>query len=132
MRRSYADRMAMVPTEQEEQIALFKWADLAKNYHPELRLMFSIANEAGRFRNLRYAGVVRGVPDIFLACGRGRYLGMFLELKRLKGGKVAYEQFQWLSQLQEAGYYAVVARGFEEARIAIVNYLEGSNGEIAE
>jgi VRR-NUC domain len=121
--------MADVPTEDQEQIKLFHWADVAERHTPALKLLFSIANEGGRLKNLHYAGVKRGVPDIFLAWPRTPYAGLFIELKRLKGGKVAPEQYSWLGALNAAGYATRVAYGADEARTIIVDYLQGAEHE---
>ena len=58
------------PTEDTEQMCLFRWADAQSGKYPELSLMYHIPNggkrgkaEAGRFRAM---GVKSGVPDIFL------------------------------------------------------------------
>lgn len=116
-----------VPTEDEEQIALFNWAGLAAGAHPELRLLFHIPNggsrhkaEAGRFRAM---GVKSGVPDLCLPVARGRWHGLFLELKRTKGGRVSPEQAAWIRELEAQGYCAVVSYGWEQARREIEEYL---------
>lgn len=70
-------------------------------------------------------GVKKGVPDIFLPCARGGYHGMYIELKRLRGGHVEPEQRGFLERRSAAGYYCVVCRGMEAARAEIVRYLEG-------
>lgn len=61
------------PTEDVEQMCLFRWADAQSGKYPELSLMYHIPNggkrgkaEAGRFRAM---GVKSGVPDIFLPVG---------------------------------------------------------------
>ena len=109
-------------TEEVEQILLFEWARWASGKYPELEDMHHIPNggersksEAGR---LKAMGVKKGVPDIFLPCARGGYHGMYIELKRLHGGRVEPEQ------RSAAGYYCVVCRGMEAARAEIVRYLE--------
>lgn len=64
-----------LPTEEDEQIALFLWAKMASATMPELDLLYHIPNggsrgkaEAGRFKA---SGVKAGVPDIFLPVARG-------------------------------------------------------------
>lgn len=117
----------LLPSEGQEQATLFHWAGMMSGLYPELRLMFHIPNggsrskaEAGRFK---VEGVKAGVPDIFLPVPRGKYHGMFIELKRQKGGKASAEQKVWLSELHEQGYHAVVACGWEEAAYEIKDYL---------
>ena len=118
-----------IPTEDEEQIALMRWAALATPAHPELRLLFHIPNggsrgkaEAGRFRAM---GVKPGVPDLFLPVPRSGFHGLFVELKRTKGGRVSPEQEEWLRALVDKGYMARVCPGWEAASRAILAYLEG-------
>ena len=117
------------PTEEVEQIQLFEWARWAAGKYPELEDMHHIPNGGGRSKSeagrLKAMGVKRGVPDIFLPCPRGKYHGMYIELKRLHGGRVEKEQQAFLDRRSAAGYYCVVCRGMEAARDEIVSYLEG-------
>ena len=116
------------PTEDAEQMALFRWASLAAPVHPELALLFHIPNggsrgkaEAGRFRAM---GVKAGVPDLFLPVPRGGYHGLFVEMKRTKGGRVSREQQAWLEALRFRGYAAAVCRGWEVAARVIEWYIK--------
>ena len=118
-----------VPHEGEEQATLFNWAKMQLWQYPELSLMFHIPNggkrsksEAGRFRA---EGVKAGVPDIFLPVPKGKYHGLFIELKRSKGGKVSEAQSDWLDKLKEQGYAAYVCHGWEAASSVIRAYMEG-------
>ena len=125
-------RQSLVPTESEEQQALFRWAQLQAGAHPELRLMYHIPNEGLRSpatgHRLRAEGLKRGVPDICLPAARGGYHGLYIELKRARGGVVSAEQLDWLAALNEAGYAAAVCRGWEEARQWILYYLDLEKG----
>ena len=62
------------PTENQEQAALFEWAEAASGKYPELRLLHAIPN--GGLRDGRTAavlqrtGVKSGVPDIHLPIPR--------------------------------------------------------------
>jgi len=62
--------------------------------------------------------------DICLPVARGKYHGLYIELKRRKGGRVSYEQRDWLVRPNEQGYYAVVCKGFEAAKKTIEDYME--------
>jgi len=116
------------PTENQEQAALFEWAEAASGKYPELRLLHAIPN--GGLRDGRTAavlqrtGVKSGVPDIHLPIPRGEYAGLWVELKRQKGGVVSANQRIWLNRLNANGSKAVVCRGWLEARDTILNYLE--------
>ena len=116
-----------VPTEAEEQATLFSWAAMNSARNPELRLMFHIPNggarkpsEAARFKA---EGVKPGVPDIFLPVARAPFHGLFIELKRQKGGKISEHQKKWIEDLLRQGYMTVVACGWKEASEYITEYL---------
>lgn len=115
-------------TESQEQQLLFEWAVLAAGRWPELALMYHIPNggsrsksEAGRFRA---EGVKAGVPDICLPVARGGYHGLYIELKRVKGGRVSTAQQGWIAALRDQGYYACVCKGWDDAAHVIKKYLE--------
>lgn len=117
------------PLEHEEQANLVTWAYVRKNEIPALGLLFAIPNQgAARLKNLQTEGVMKGVPDLFLAVmaysgPESQYGGLFIELKRTKGAKVSPEQYEWIGRLTAQGYKCVVARGCEEAKREILEYL---------
>lgn len=117
----------MIPTEAQEQEALFYWASIEQRRYPELALLHAIPNGGSRHpveaKHLKAQGVKAGIPDIFLPVARQGYHGLYIELKRVKGGCVSEAQQRWLDYLREQGYKAEVCRGFEEARREIVVYL---------
>ena len=117
-----------MPTEAEEQATLFSWAAMNSGKRPELRLLFHIPNggmrsksEAARFKA---EGVKPGVPDLFLPVARGPWHGLFIELKRQKGGRISEAQSKWIDALLKAGYLTVVACGWHEAAEYIEEYLK--------
>lgn len=118
-----------LPTEAEEQITLFQWAQIYSNKWPELDLMFHIPNGGSRnvieAHHLRLQGVKPGIPDIYIPCARGGYNGLFIELKRKQGGRVSEDQERVIKSLREQGYCAEVCRGWEEAAKTIERYMEG-------
>jgi hypothetical protein len=126
--------VSVTPTEHQEQSLLFQWAELSKSRHPELGLLFAIPNFAGRIgrltavhgAKLKREGRKRGVPDVMLPIPRGKYHGLFVEMKRLKGGATSPEQRAWLAALSEQGYRAVRCLGWEQAREEIMAYLEAA------
>ena len=72
---------------------------------------------------LKAAGVKSGVPDICLPVPRAGYHGLYIELKRQKGGRISPEQTEWIDALIKQGYCAAVCRGWEAAREEILRYL---------
>ena len=115
------------PTEHQEQAALIEWCRSQWAVLPELSRLFAIPN--GGLRNivvakkLKAEGSRKGVPDLFLPIPRGKYHGMFIEMKRAAGGRISVEQKDWIEFLEEQGYYTIVAYGWEHARIRIEYYL---------
>lgn len=118
-------------TEKDEQIALFDWAQ----YRTDLQLMFHVVNEGRRSvqhtQSLIRQGMKPGVPDIFLPVAKGRYHGLFIEMKRRYGGRQSPEQKAWQAALLEEGYCAVVCKGCEEAMDTIDWYMRGAKNDHA-
>lgn len=118
-----------VPTESDEQIALFRWAAYETNAHPELSMLYHIPNErrctARQGARMNAEGRRKGVPDICLPVPKGDFHGLYIELKRTKGGTVSEDQRGWIKALQRCGYRAEVCRGWEPAMKVILEYLEG-------
>ena len=117
-----------VPTEHEEQTALMDWLYLMSRKYPELNLFYHVPNEGKRSpaaaMKLLAEGLKKGVPDNFLPVARGGYHGLYIELKRTKGGKLSPEQRQWLDDLNAQGYLAVECKGWEAAAKVIEKYMQ--------
>lgn len=119
----------MLPTESNEQVTLFSWARMELGKYPELRLLYHIPNGGSRnqieAKHLKAQGVKAGVPDLCLPVARGFWHGLYIEMKRQKGGRVSDAQRRWLEDLERQGYRAEVACGWREAADIILEYLEG-------
>lgn len=113
MKRVRARKRLNIPTEEQEQIALFQWMDICLT--PEAIYWHTpnggnrSAREAARFKA---AGVVPGIPDIFIL-HRGQLYA--IELKRLKGGRTSKVQFQIITRLKMAGAVVRVCHGRDDA-----------------
>lgn len=120
-----------IPTEAQEQAALFSWAVLQSGKYPELRLLYHVPNGGSRHKaeavRLRTEGVKAGVPDLCLPVARGQYHGLYIELKRQRGGRVSDVQSDWLSALSYQGYKTALCFGWEQAAKMILDYLNGGN-----
>lgn len=118
------------PREHDEQVALFAWAALYSSQHPEITLMHAIPNGGKRdliaAARLKAEGVKPGVPDICLPVPRGDKHGMYIELKRRKGGHATLGQMTWLDALARQGYHCMLCYGWEHARDEIIRYMEQS------
>ena len=122
------------PSEHQEQVALIRWARMRAATLPQLELLFAIANGGERHQivaaKLKAEGVKPGAPDLCLPVARGGFHGLYLELKRRGGGRLSPEQKIWLERLQEQGYRATVAYGWDDARQIIESYLGAANSGI--
>lgn len=121
--------MSLIASEHQEQVSLFQWAEVMQGTYPVLRWMYAVPNGGKRNKitaaALKREGVRPGMLDIVVPCARGGFHGLYIEMKRTKGGTVSKEQKEWLEYLLEAGYLAVVCKGWEEAKEVIERYLNG-------
>ena len=118
-----------VPSEHEEQVTIFQWANLLSSHYPQLRMLYAIPN--GSYKSKQSArkfaaeGLKSGVPDICLPVpsADGQYHSLYIELKRKQGGKVSDQQKEWIGSLQFYGNQAYVCKGSDEAIETIKKYL---------
>lgn len=103
----------MEPTEAQEQQTVIEYCDVC--HIP----VFHIPNGGSRHKaeaaRLKAQGVRPGVPDLFVPVARGGYHGLFIEMKRAKGGRVSTDQARWIRELQAQGYRAHVCAGAANA-----------------
>lgn len=126
---NYPQSMRRKPIQHEanEQEALFRWAAFARGRFPEIDLLYHIPNGGSRNQkeaaNLKRQGVKAGVPDLCLPVARGKYHGLYIEMKYGKN-KTSEKQNEWLDALQRQNYAVAVCYGWEEAQILLTKYLE--------
>ena len=125
MKRTY--NPPVIPLEEIEQEHVFLWASMEERAYPELAMLYAIPNGGKRAIKtavaLKKQGVKRGVPDMCLPVSRGGYHGLYIELKRQKGGRVSDEQRERIAALNTQGYKAIICHGAEEAIEQIRGYL---------
>jgi len=118
--------ITVAPTEHEEQVALFQWAEMAQAQYPELDMLFAVPN--GGYRpmttaaQLKAEGVKPGVPDVCLPVARGHFYSLWIEMKR-KPNTTSDAQRMWLDALRHYGHCAVVCWSAQEAISTIMAYL---------
>lgn len=92
------------------------------------QLLFAIPNGGERniivAKRMKDEGVRSGVPDLFLAVSNGDSHGLFIEMKKEKGGVTSASQKEMIGILKEQGFVVVVCRGWAEAKATIENYLK--------
>jgi len=108
-------------SEASEQVAV---VDYCKIKHIPI---FHIPNEGKRSAatgaNLKRQGLSAGVPDLCIPAPRGRFHGLFIEMKYGKNKPTA-EQDEWLSLLFKNGYMVKICYSFEEAKTVIDWYFK--------
>ena len=127
-------RNVRIDTEAGAQEALFQWTQYQQGKYPELKLLYHIPNGGKRDAKtaiaLKRQGVKAGVPDLHLPVARGGYHGLYIELKVGKN-KATELQKEWIADLTQQGYLAVVCYGWQEAAEQLVNYLELTTAKAA-
>lgn len=119
------------PSEHSEQCALISWwAYVCMHIGAPERLLFAIPNGGARSAvtgaALKAEGVRQGIPDLFLAVPSKGYCGLFVEMKKKRGGRISAHQMQAKSELERFGYCVKVCRGFEDAKKEILSYFGGA------
>jgi hypothetical protein len=91
---------------------------------PEVALLFHIPNERKctpeQGARLKRMGVRSGVPDLCLPVARGRYHGLYIEMKT-PDGHTTREQNWWGEHLIAQGYMWEVCHGWESA-VAVLEW----------
>jgi len=110
--------------ESTEQIIL---VNRVRQLYPDV-LIFAIPNGGQRSITeavrLKAEGVLAGMPDLFLARAGENSHGLFIEMKRVKGGKVSAKQQSVMETLKHEGYAVLVAYGCDEAWPYVEQYLK--------
>lgn len=123
-------------TEEELQAAVIKWRDeVGIHKWPELKWLHHAANGgklAGRnkaeiLRNgarRKQLGVVKGIPDLFLAYSTPIYNGLYIELK-VGRNKPTKEQLEYRNFVKDNGYYWCCLNDFNSIIFLIEMYMSG-------
>lgn len=103
---------------------------------PELQWLFAVKNQghgdAIRGGQSRAEGVKAGVSDIFFPLPRNvtvspgmvrSYAGLFIEMKREKGGIRSQPQIDFTAYANQVGYRAVFCEGWQAAAVELLRYL---------
>jgi hypothetical protein len=126
-----------IPTEHEEQVHVISWCRGRAAITGDRRLELVHGDSSGVrvpigcAVKMKRAGAVKGWPDIFVAVPcidwtgveQVEYHGLFIELKRQRGGVVSQEQKAIHELLRDQGYRVEVCSGAEEAIRVISDYL---------
>ena len=120
---------ARIPTEHQEQAAFVYWM---KVQHPTIKF-FAVPNgmwsrNFAQVQKAKNEGLMNGVPDICIPRIPALFDGnIWIEFKRLKGGRVSPEQKAWHEYLELiCRDYVIVAKGFDEAKEQVGRFLKGT------
>lgn len=104
-----------LPSEDQEQMYFVQWF---KRTYPNVRI-YSIPNGGDRHiavaAKMKATGQSKGVPDICVPAWR-----LYIEMKRIKGGKLSPEQKEWLEYLENVGYSVIVGYGALDTQEKII------------
>ena len=131
MKRRRQDRpqrvKEVVPLEHQEQAGLVQIITAMSREYPDLELMHAIPNGGHRTKSsaskIRAEGAKPGIPDLFLPVARGKYHGLYVELKRTKGWSVSADQKKMIPRLRLQGYRVEICPGADYALRVICDYM---------
>lgn len=128
----------LLPTEGDEACSLMQWA--ATQRYKGRRLtdyLIMIPNgavlagdarqRAIAMNRMKSQGFKAGVFDYILALPVAPYPGLWLELKRQKLGVVSEAQGLFKLHMEVVGWATAICKGWEEAKNAINDYLQGAD-----
>jgi hypothetical protein len=132
-------RKATRPMEDDEQMAVIEWASnfvyfdgvpLSEYIHhsPNGGKRETKTNAAGQTYcpegiRLKKMGTKAGFPDLTVFLARGGYFGLYIEMKRERGGTTSREQRQLIERLERQGYLCAVCHGTLEAVKVLKTYM---------
>lgn len=116
----------LIPTEQDECIAFYSWAQTIPNLKD---FLIHIPNEGKRTpwggKKLLAMGLKPGIPDYFYPVANETFHGLWIEMKR-KDPKLHKKnplQQSWIISLGILGYYATYAYGADHAIKIVTDYM---------
>jgi hypothetical protein len=123
---SYDQLIALKPDEHLEQSWVVAQADKMKRKVGDLKF-YAVPN--GGFRDfqtakrLKHEGVSAGVPDLCFPVARGRYHGLYIEMKKKYDSTLSDAQKLWIEDLRENGFMAECCKGGDVALETLKAYL---------
>ena len=119
--------MANYPSEHQEQCTVIDWCKWNSKKYPELKTIYAIPNGGNRHIatavKLKKEGVRAGVSDLHLPVPKGKYHGLWIEMKTIKG-RLQKSQKEWLKLMDQYGHKTAVCYGADEAIKVLTEYLE--------
>ena len=123
MRRKKARSQTLVlktsHSEHSEQVGFVNWF---RAKYPKV-LIFAIPNGEKRAISvavrLKEEGVTPGIPDLYIpSCN------LWVEMKRVKGGRISPDQKKIISYLESVGHTVIVGKGATDASKQVLEFLD--------
>lgn len=112
----------MLRGEDSEMSVIYDWVNVCTDL-PFIRIENARKCTPGLGAKLKRLGVRKGVSDIFIPRANKSFHGLFIELKTLTG-RPTKEQINFLIQMIDEGYQAMVCYGAEQAIKEIKKFYE--------
>ena len=113
-------------SEKAEQAAFVRWLQLRNIPHVAHMTGVNLYGNFALINTLKQVGcLIPGIPDLFIPVPKDGKHGIWIEMKKEKGGVVSPEQREWLEARAADGYATAVCHGADEAIKIIQDYLEG-------
>lgn len=110
--------LKLEPKEHDSQKVVVQWCAVNRGKYPELKMLKATPNQGlrsyGAAKYFKDEGMSKGFPDLSLLVPKGKYHGLFIEMKR-KGGRLTPEQGDWLRNLASYGYAVDICFSSDEA-----------------
>ena len=106
-------------SESDEQIGFVNWFEAS---FQGVRI-FHIPNGGHRAisvgKKMKAEGVKPGVPDLYIPAWK-----IWIEMKRVKGGKLSDDQVDWYDYLTGIGDAVIIGRGAKDASVKLLSILK--------
>ena len=105
---------------------MIAWAKMHAELYPDLKLLHASGQGRLYFKAigaLRKQGLQAGIPDLHLPTARGGYIGLWIEMKRIRGSEVKPEQMEWKRALEQEGHRVAICYGADEAIGILLGYV---------
>ena len=115
-------------SEDTEQETVIQWAKICEGKWPELALLYHTPNggkrNAKEAAKLKRMGVLAGVADLHLPVARGRYHGLYIEMK-YDDGRILESQKAFMKAAAAQNYYCIVCYSAADAIEVLDLYMHG-------
>ena len=105
----------IIPSEDQEQMYFVQWF---RRTYPDVKI-YSTPNGGHRHIavavKMKATGQSKGVPDLCIPAWR-----LYIEMKRVKGGRLSPDQIEWIKYLEKVGYSVIIGFGALDAQQKLI------------